>query len=77
VLAHLFLEGIQIVSRVLDFLAEHLAQPDEAWLLKNYDSATGGTARFAAPCVFDDPTPWSHVPARESIEVRAFAIFDS
>jgi hypothetical protein len=52
-------------------------QPDEVWLLKNYDSATVGTARFAAHCSFDDPTPWRHVPARESIEIRAFAIFDA
>jgi hypothetical protein len=52
-------------------------QPDEVWLLKNYDSATVGTARFAAHCSFDDPTPWSHVPARKSIEIRAFAIFDA
>jgi hypothetical protein len=50
-------------------------QRDEVWLLKNYDSATAGTARFAAHSAFDDPTPVSHVPARESIEVRAFAIF--
>jgi hypothetical protein len=52
-------------------------QPHEVWLLKNYDSATVGTARFAAHCAFDDPTPWSHVPARKSIEIRAFAIFDA
>ena len=52
-------------------------QPDEAWLLKNFDSATAGTARFAAHSAFDDPTPWHHVPARESIEVRAFAFFDA
>ena len=52
-------------------------QPDEAWLLKNYDSATVGTARFAVHCAFDDPTPCSQVPARESIEIRAFAIFDA
>lgn len=52
-------------------------QPDEAWLLKNFDSETAGTARFAAHSAFDDPTPWRHVPARESIEVRAFAFFDA
>ena len=52
-------------------------QPDEAWLLKNFDSATDGVARFAAHSAFDDPTPWSRVPARESIEVRAFAFFDT
>jgi len=51
-------------------------QSDEAWLLKNYDSAALGAGRFAAHCAFEDPTPWSYVPARESIEVRAFAIFD-
>jgi hypothetical protein len=52
-------------------------QPDEAWLFKNYDSATVGTARFAAHSAFEDPTPRSHIPARESIEVRAFAMFDT
>ena len=52
-------------------------QPDEAWLLKNYDSGSVGTGRFGAHCAFDDPTPWSYVPARESIEVRAFAFFDA
>jgi hypothetical protein len=52
-------------------------QPDEAWLFKNYDSATVGTARFAAHSAFQDPTLRSHIPARESIEVRAFAMFDT
>ena len=52
-------------------------QPDEVWLFKNYDSTKVGTARFAAHSAFHDPTPWSHVLARESIEVRAFAIFDA
>jgi len=52
-------------------------QPDEAWILKNYDSALAGTARFAAHSAFDDPTPLSHILPRESIEVRAFAVFDS
>ena len=50
-------------------------QPDEAWLLKNYDSATVGTARFTAHSAFDDPTPWNHVPPRESIEVRSLVFF--
>jgi hypothetical protein len=49
-------------------------RPDEAWLLKNYDSATG-IARYAAHSAFNDPTPRSYIPQRESIEVRAFAIF--
>jgi hypothetical protein len=50
-------------------------QADEAWLFKNYDSATGGTARFAAHSAFNDPTSRGRVPPRESIEVRAFAVF--
>jgi len=40
-------------------------QPDEAWLLKNYDSAALGRVRFGVHCAFDDPTPWGYVPARE------------
>jgi hypothetical protein len=51
-------------------------QPDEAWLLKNFDSATGSSARFAAHSAFIDPTPHANVLPRESIEVRAFALFD-
>jgi hypothetical protein len=50
-------------------------QPEEAWLLKNYDSASSGPARFTAHSAFHDPTPWSHIPARQSIEVRAFALY--
>ena len=52
-------------------------QPDEAWLIKNFDSALIGTAHQAAHSAFDDPTPHRLVPARESIEVRAFAFFDA
>jgi hypothetical protein len=51
-------------------------QADEAWIFKNYDSATGATARFAAHSAFNDPTPRAPVLPRESIEVRAFALFD-
>jgi hypothetical protein len=51
-------------------------QPEEAWLLKNYDSAAAGNACFAAHCAFNDPTPWDHLAPRESIEIRAFALFD-
>jgi hypothetical protein len=52
-------------------------QPDEAWLIKNFDSARIGSAHQAAHSAFDDPTPHRLVPARESIEVRAFAFFDA
>ena len=46
-------------------------QRDEALLLKCYDSATDGRARFAPHTAFDDPTaPYDMLP-RESIEMRA------
>jgi len=45
-------------------------QPDEALLLKCYDSATDGRARFAPHTAFDDPTAPANVLPRESIEVR-------
>jgi hypothetical protein len=49
---------------------------NEAWLIKNYDSAMDGTARFAAHTAFDEPSRGVPVHPRESIEVRAFALFD-
>jgi len=45
-------------------------QPDEALLLKCYDSATDGRARFAPHTAFDDPTAPEDVLPRESIELR-------
>jgi hypothetical protein len=50
-------------------------QADEAWLFVNYDSETSGTARFAAHSAFNEPSR-GVVHPRESIEVRAFALFD-
>jgi hypothetical protein len=44
--------------------------PDEALLIKCYDSATDGRARFAPHTAFIDPSaPWD-APPRESIELR-------
>jgi hypothetical protein len=43
---------------------------DEALLLKCYDSATDGTARFAPHTAFVDPTTPADAPPRESIELR-------
>jgi hypothetical protein len=48
---------------------------DEAWLFKNYDSATDGRARFTPHTAFVDPTRHQVAP-RESIEFRSFALFD-
>lgn len=50
-------------------------QPDEAILLKNYDSAEDGRARFAPHSAFDDPTVPAGAAARESIEARALVFF--
>jgi len=49
--------------------------PDEVLLLKCYDSAEDGRARFTAHTAFDDPSSPSDAPARESIEVRALVFF--
>jgi hypothetical protein len=45
-------------------------QPDEALLLKCFDSATDGRARFAPHTAFDDPTAPADALPRESIEIR-------
>jgi hypothetical protein len=50
--------------------------PDELLLLKVYDSATDGRARFAPHTAIDDPTAPPDAPPRESIEVRTIAFFD-
>ena len=49
-------------------------RPDEAMLLKCYDSAPG-RARFTAHSAFDDPGSSPDAPVRESIEVRTLAFF--
>jgi len=43
---------------------------DEAVLIKCYDSAEDGTARFTAHSAFEDPTAPPDVLPRQSIEVR-------
>jgi len=47
-------------------------QPNEALLLKCYDSATDGRARFAPHTAFEDPTAPPDIAPRESIELRTF-----
>ncbi|BBK40689.1 hypothetical protein STVA_07090 [Allostella vacuolata] len=49
--------------------------PDEALLIKCYDSATGGPARFTAHTAFEDPTSPPDARPRESIEVRAIVLY--
>jgi hypothetical protein len=50
--------------------------PSEVMLLKCYDSATDGRARFTAHTAFEDPSAPDDAPSRESIEVRTLAFFD-
>jgi hypothetical protein len=50
-------------------------QPDEALLIKTYDSATDGRARFTLHTSFDDPTAPADAEPRESLETRCFAFF--
>lgn len=49
---------------------------DEAILIKGYDSAEDGRARFTLHSAFDDPTTPADAAPRESIEVRVLAFFD-
>ena len=46
---------------------------DEAILIKGFDSAKDGRARFAPHSAFEDPTTPADAPPRRSIEVRTFA----
>lgn len=48
---------------------------DEAWIFKNYDTATDGRARFAPHTAFVDTTRQVVAP-RESVEFRTFAFFN-
>ena len=50
-------------------------KPDQALLLKTYDSETDGRARFMGHTAFEDPNTRPDAPRRESIEVRTMAFF--
>ena len=49
--------------------------PDEAILIKTYDSLEDGTARYSAHSAFEHPDTPADAPPRESIEVRALVFF--
>jgi hypothetical protein len=49
--------------------------PDEALLIKTYDSATDGRARFTIHTSFEDPAAPVDAPPRESLETRCFVFF--
>ncbi len=48
---------------------------DEVVLIKSYDSAEDGRARFCAHSAFDDPLTPANAPPRASIEARLLALF--
>jgi hypothetical protein len=50
-------------------------EADEAILIRCFDSARTGAARFSAHGAFDDPHTPADAPPRESIEVRALVFF--
>ena len=50
-------------------------QPNEALLIKCFDSAEDGRARFAAHTAFNDPTRLPDAPSRESIELRVLIFY--
>lgn len=50
-------------------------RPDEALLLKIYDSCIRGVARAGAHTAFDDPETPRRAPPRRSIELRALVFF--
>src|SRR5215472_4644780 len=56
-----------------DYFSE--MQPEEALLLKCYDSANDGRARFTAHSAFLDPTAPPDSAPRASIETRALVLF--
>jgi hypothetical protein len=52
-------------------------QPDEVLLLKCFDSATDGRARFTPHTAFEDPTAPADAPPRESIEIRTLVFHEA
>jgi hypothetical protein len=50
-------------------------RPEEALVLKCFDTAHGIAGRCTAHSAFDDPNTPSDAPPRESIEARAFVFF--
>jgi hypothetical protein len=50
-------------------------ETNEVLLIKGFDSAEDGRARFTAHAAFEDPTAPSLAPARESIEARALVFY--
>lgn len=56
------------------FYFSHM-RPDEAVLIKIFDSRMDGTARLSAHTAFDDPSTPKDAPPRRSLEVRALVFW--
>ena len=56
--------------------ADVLVVPEEALLLKIYDSREDAQARLGAHTAFDDPCTPADAPPRQSIELRCLLFFD-
>jgi hypothetical protein len=52
-----------------------LMTPDDAIMLKTYESETDGRARFVGHSAFVDPNTRPDAPMRESVEIRTMAFF--
>ncbi len=50
--------------------------PEEVLLIKGFDSANDGTARFSPHTAFELPRSADSVPPRKSIEIRTLAFFE-
>jgi glutathione S-transferase len=48
---------------------------DQVIMLKTFDSAKDGRARFVGHSAFEDPTTRNDAPTRESVEIRTIAFF--
>ena len=57
-------------------LRDKALAPDQALLLKCFDSDPDIPARYTAHCAFHDPSAVPGSPPRRSIEVRTVAFFD-
>lgn len=56
------------------FFAPHM-QPTEVWLLKCFDTATDGRARFTGHTGFQNPAAAANPAPRESIEARTVVVY--
>ena len=59
----------------IGFRIPHMTR-EEALLIKCFDSAVDGRARFVPHAAFMDPTTPAEAPPRESIELRTLVFYE-